>query len=110
MALLEGDPSAPNALFTVRLRLPANYKIMPHSHPSDEHVTVMSGTLALGMGDKHDPAQLKDLPAGGFGVMPAGHHHFAMARTDTVIQVHAMGPFEFVYVNPQDDPRKRATK
>src|SRR5262245_58602266 len=76
MAVLYGDPSKPG-LFIVRLKMPANYKIMPHSHPTDENVTVVSGAFALGMGDKLDP-KTKAMPAGSFFSMPAKMHHFAL--------------------------------
>lgn len=105
MAVLEGDLKAPNALFTARFKLPANYKIMPHWHPADEHITVISGGFWMGMGEKFDQAQMKQLPPGGFGVMPVGHRHFAMTRTETEIQLHGAGPWGINYVNPADDPR-----
>lgn len=110
MALVQGDPKTPNALFTIRLKLPANYKVMPHSHPADEHVTVISGAFWMGMGDKHDPARMKKLPAGGFAVMPVGHHHYAMTKGETVIQLHGVGPWGINYVNPAHDPRNQTKK
>ena len=110
LAVIEGDPAAANALFTMRLKLPANFKIMPHFHPTDEHVTVISGAFWMGMGGKHDPAQMKELPAGSFAVMPVGHQHFAMTKAETVIQVHGVGPWGITYVNPADDPRKAPKK
>jgi hypothetical protein len=27
--------------------------------------------------------------------------------TETIIQVAAIGPFDLIYVNPEDDPRKK---
>jgi hypothetical protein len=30
-----------------------------------------------------------------------------MAKGETVVQVHAKGPFVLNYVNPSDDPRKK---
>jgi hypothetical protein len=33
-------------------------------------------------------------------------NHFAVASGETVVQVNSMGPFEFKYVNPADDPRR----
>ena len=109
-AVLSGDPSKPG-LFAVRLRMPAGYKIAPHWHPTDEHVTVVSGTFALGMGDKLDKAAAKPMPAGGYALLPAEMHHYAIAITDTIVQVHGNGPFVLTYVNPSDDPSKRvATK
>jgi hypothetical protein len=104
-AVMSGDPGKAGP-FAIRLNLPAGYKIAPHWHPTDEHVTVLSGTFALGMGEKFDPAALKLLPAGGYGLLPAEMRHFAMAKTAAIIQVHGMGPFVLNYVNPADDPSK----
>ena len=93
----------------VRLKMPAGYKIAPHWHPTDEHVTVVSGTFALGMGEKFDKATMKGLPAGGYAFLPAEMRHFAMATTAATIQVEGPGPFVLTYVNPADDPSKRPT-
>lgn len=106
-SVVSGDPGKPG-LYVVRAKMPAGYKIAPHWHPTDEHVTVLSGTLALGMGEKFDKASMKDLPAGGYALLPAEMRHFAMATTETTIQVHGQGPFALTYVNPADDPGKRA--
>jgi hypothetical protein len=70
-----------------------------------EHVTVVSGTFNLGMGDKFDDKAGQAMPAGTFGFLPPMMKHFAWATGETVIQLHGMGPWEIVYVNPADDPR-----
>jgi quercetin dioxygenase-like cupin family protein len=106
--VISGDPSK-DGLYVVRLKMPAGYKIMPHFHPTDENVTVISGTFSLGSGDKFDEATLKALPAGSFGLLPAQMHHYAMAKTACVVQVHGMGPFALTYVNPADDPSMKKT-
>ena len=109
-ALVAGDPSKAGH-YAVRLKMPAGYKIAPHWHPTEEHATVISGTFAVGMGEKFDQASMKSLPAGSYAVMPAEMRHFAMATTDTIVQVDGQGPFALTYVNPADDPSKRtATK
>ena len=105
--LVSGDPSK-EGLFVVRLKMPAGYKINPHWHPTDEHVTVISGTFALGSGDKFDKATMSDLPAGGYALLPAQMRHYAMAKTAAIVQVHGMGPFALTYINPADDPSQRA--
>lgn len=107
MAVLQGDPSKAE-MFTVRLEFPAGYTIAPHFHPTDEGVTVISGTFLVGMGDKADFAQAKVLTPGGFVVAGANQHHYARARGRTIVQVHAMGPFALTYVNAADDPQKKA--
>jgi quercetin dioxygenase-like cupin family protein len=106
MAVLSGDPAS-TGLVTIRLKMPAGYKIPPHWHPTDEHVTVISGSLALGMGDVIDEEKSKVLKPGGYGVAQANMHHFAWTKTGAVVQVHMMGPFKITYVNPADDPSNK---
>jgi len=106
MAVLYGDPSK-DGLFIIRAKLPANYRIPAHSHPTDEVVTVLSGTLMVGMGDKLAPASAKAFPPGSLVVAPARTNHFVLTKQPVVIQVSAMGPLQFTYVNPADDPSKK---
>jgi quercetin dioxygenase-like cupin family protein len=109
IAVLSGDPSKAEP-FTIRLKAPDGYKIMPHWHPTDENVTVLEGSFVMGVGEKFDEAAAHAMPAGSFVRMPKGTRHFAMAKGQTVVQVHAVGPFVINYVNPNDDPRKQAKK
>ena len=106
VAVLYGDPEK-DGLFIIRARLPANYRIPPHSHPTDEIVTVLSGSLMVGMGDKLDPTKVKGFPPGSVVVAPAKTNHFVLTKQPTVIQLSAMGPLAFNYVNPADDPSKK---
>ena len=109
MAVMAGDPGAAG-LVAVRLKMPAGYKIPAHWHPTDEQVTVLSGTVAIGMGDKLDETKGETLRAGGFGVAPAHMNHYAWTQTGAVLQINLMGPFALTYVNPADDPTKAAAK
>jgi quercetin dioxygenase-like cupin family protein len=102
MAVLQGDPSK-SELFTVRLSFPNGYQIAPHYHPTDEHITVIQGTLLVGMGDTVSVSRAMRFATGAFGTAPANQHHYAIARGRTIVQVHAMGPFMLTYVNPADD-------
>jgi quercetin dioxygenase-like cupin family protein len=104
LAVLAGDPNK-KGLFTVRLQTPAGYKVPPHTHPTTEHITVISGTFNIGAGDKFDEAAGKELGAGGFIIMPPGMKHYAWTTAETITQIHGMGPFVINYVNPADDPR-----
>ena len=106
LAVLEGDPTK-EGLFTVRLLLPDGYKIPPHTHPKVEHITVISGTFHLGMGETFDQSAGQTMPAGTFGHWPAGMKHFAWTTGETVIQLHGIGPWMINYVNPADDPRTK---
>jgi hypothetical protein len=106
-ALLSGNPGKAGEVYAIRLKLPDGYKIPPHWHPTDENVTVLHGTMLFGEGDTFDASALKEAPAGSFTRMPKEVHHFAMAKGETVIQLHGVGPFAINYVNPSDDPRKK---
>ena len=103
IAVLQGDPSQAGP-YTVRLRFPADYQLPPHFHPTDENVTVIEGTFLVGLGDAIDLKSVVTLGPGGLITAPAGHHHFAVARGRTIVQVHGEGPFAITYVKPADDP------
>ena len=108
-AVLQGDPSK-DGVYTVRLKLPNGYRIAPHTHPTDENVTVIEGAFLVGMGEKFDAKALQELKAGGFVTAPANMAHYATARGATIVQVHGVGPFALTYVNPADMPRSTAAK
>jgi hypothetical protein len=105
MAVMSGDP-ARKGFVSFRLRLPAGYAIKPHFHPTDEQVTVISGTMHFGSGDRMDAATEKSTGPGGYFVDKAHAHHYARAKTAAEIQIDMNGPFALTYVNPEDDPRK----
>lgn len=105
VAVLGGDPSK-EGFFTMRLLLPDGFRVQPHWHPKVEHVTVISGTFNVGMGDKFDQTATREMPAGTFGFWPAEMKHFAWAKGETVLQLHGTGPWVITYLNPADDPRK----
>lgn len=104
VAILEGDPSQPGP-FTLRLSMPAGYRIPPHFHPSDERVTVISGSFWVGMGNAFDTSAGTQLPAGAYAALSPGVAHFAWTTEESVIQLNNIGPWSLTYVNPADDPR-----
>lgn len=107
LAVLAGDPMASTGTFTVRLKVPDGYLIPPHWHPTDEDVTVVEGTLKMGMGDKISESAMKNLVAGSFAKMPKGERHYAQASGASVIQISGPAPFAITYVNAGDDPRNK---
>lgn len=106
MAVLDGDPTK-SGVFTARLKMPAGYKIPPHTHPFAERVTVISGSVYLGMGEKFDDRAGRELKPGDFTVIPAGAPHFAWSKGEAVLQLHAEGPFQRTFVDPTEDPASR---
>lgn len=103
IAVLSGDPSK-DGLYVLRLKMPANYKIAAHFHPTSEYVTVISGDFHIGMGDKLDQNKGAELRAGGFAEAPAHMNHYAWTSEETVVQIHGQGPATLTYVNPADNP------
>ena len=107
LAVVSGDPSK-EGLFVYRIKMPAGYKIPPHTHKASENVTVLTGVFYIGLGEKFDQGTGQELPVGGFVSVPPKHAHYAWAGTqETVVQVHGMGPTDLTFVNPADDPRKK---
>lgn len=106
IAVIEGplDKAVP---FTFHFKLPDNYQIPAHWHPAIEHVTVISGTFNMGIGDKLDQSKTKPLSAGSVAIMQPKTNHFAWTKGETIIQIHGVGPWAINYVNPADDPRKK---
>jgi quercetin dioxygenase-like cupin family protein len=105
ISVLSGDP-AKEGLYVIRLKVPAGYKVPPHTHPNDENVTVVSGSFNIGMGGTFDDKKGQMLKSGGFGHIAKGMQHFAWFTEESVVQIHGMGPQGINYVNPADDPRK----
>jgi quercetin dioxygenase-like cupin family protein len=110
IAVLSGDPTKP-VPYAVRLKFPANYAIAAHSHPTDENVVVTTGSVTFGTGDKLTRTEAnKVLPVGGYALQPANMNHFAYTTAaGATIVLYGVGPVDFKYVNPADDPRN-ATK
>jgi hypothetical protein len=107
IAVLKGDPSKPGP-FVMRGMFPSNYKVAPHTHTQPENITVLSGALYLGFGDKMDTKTGHALQAGGFHYLPGKTPHYAYTKGPTVVQIHGEGPFDLVYLNPADNPDKTA--
>jgi quercetin dioxygenase-like cupin family protein len=109
IAVLLGDPAKAGDSVVVRVKLPPNYKIPPHTHPYAEVVTVMSGSINFSMGEKFDATKGATMKAGTFNVVPPKHAHYAWTGNESVIlQVQFTGPAVIDYINPADDPRKTA--
>jgi len=107
LAVVQGDPSK-EGLFVYRIKMPAAYRIPPHTHKASENVTVLAGVFFIGVGEKFDPQAGQGLPVGGFVSIPPNHVHYAWAGDrETVVQVHGVGPTDLTFVNPADDPRKK---
>lgn len=106
IAVIEG-PLNKAVPFTFRLKIPANSKIAPHTHPTVERVTVLEGTFYFAHGDTYDPAKTTALGPGSVAIMPPSAPMFGYTKGETVIQLHGTGPWGLTYLNSADDPRKK---
>ncbi|HEV7371687.1 cupin domain-containing protein [Arenibaculum sp.] len=107
IAVLRGDPGGTDGTFAMRLRVPAGYYVAPHSHPTAENLTLVSGSMRYGMGDEADEAQTTELPAGTYIFLPEGHTHYVWAGDEGfVLEIQAAAPFDITYVDPANDPRE----
>jgi len=107
-AMISGDMKT--GPWVIRFKFPAGYAIQPHTHDEIESVTVLSGTVNMGMGDKFDEAMATPISAGGFFSMPGNHSHYIYFTEPTIVQVHSSDPSTFHYVNPADAPKPRKGK
>jgi quercetin dioxygenase-like cupin family protein len=110
IATVSGDPDKAGSPFVIRFRYHGKARIPPHWHPVDEHLTVLSGTFRIGMGERGEELATITLGAGAYTFVPAKMAHYAWADGDATIQVHGIGPFAINYVNPADDPAKGGRK
>jgi anti-sigma factor ChrR (cupin superfamily) len=110
IAVVSGDPDSVGAPFVMRMRYQGVVRVPPHWHPTDEHITVLSGGFMIGHGERFDESAATELAAGAYAAVPARTPHYAWSKGDTVVQVHGIGPFAINYVNPADDPDKTGVK
>lgn len=96
-----GDDSK-QGIYVNRTKFPPNTKIQPHSHPDDRVVTVVSGTLYMGYGDRLDENATKMLSAGSIWTEPANQLHFVLTKEqEAVIQVVGHGPSGTTRIEPK---------
>jgi len=107
IAILLGDPAKAGETVVQRVLFPANYDVPPHTHPYAETVTVISGEMGFGMGEKMDKTGPM-LGVGTFLANPAKHAHYVWTGGQpAIIQIQFTGPGGIDYINAADDPRKQ---
>ena len=97
---VSGDMDKPGLPFVIRIHHDAGYVVLPHTHPEDENITVLKGSWALGMGPRVKMSELEPMELGAFGFVPKQMTHFAYAKVETILQVHGIGPFINVPIDP----------
>jgi hypothetical protein len=93
--ILAGHPDSAGP-FVMRIRELPGAIVPPHTHPVDEHITVVEGTWHFAAGERlerFDSTALTPMPAGTYAFAPKGATMFAWAPEGAIVQVHGMGPF-----------------
>lgn len=90
-AFVVGAPNQPG-LYTIRVHLKDGGLMPPHSHPDDRIITVVSGTLHYGFGDKADPAATTAYPTGSVFLAKANAPHYAIGKDDVIYQESGTAP------------------
>jgi hypothetical protein len=97
---VSGDVRKAGEIYVIRIHSEAGYIVMPHFHPEDEHIVVVKGSWALGMGERFSPEKLETMDVGTYGLVGKKMAHFARSRTAAILQVHGIGPFTTTWVTP----------
>ena len=92
----------------IQVKVQPGYVIPWHHHPLDELITLIKGSVRIDVkGEK--PRMIE---VGGLMVMPSGQPHQAtcVGKSECVLRLHPPGPWQVVYENPLDDPRRTAKR
>jgi quercetin dioxygenase-like cupin family protein len=74
LVVLAGDPGKPGP-FVLRVKFPPNTMVAPHTHATDENLTVLTGDFYHEMGETLDKARGDLMQPGGFVYLPANMPH-----------------------------------
>ncbi|HKT50718.1 MAG TPA: cupin domain-containing protein [Candidatus Angelobacter sp.] len=98
--VIQGDVEKEGQEFVMRIRELRGGFIPPHTHPVDEHITVLAGNVCLGTGPEFDRARLHCLGQGGYAFFPKGTTIFGESTEPATVQVHGVGPFHLHWKYP----------
>jgi quercetin dioxygenase-like cupin family protein len=106
-AVIDGDPKSTGP-FVMRLKVPPKTTIKMHTHPADENVTVLSGTLHFAATDKLDTKMAKAFGPGSYFSIGKGKPMFAYTSDkEAVLQLHGNGPWGITYLDQKDGTAKK---
>jgi quercetin dioxygenase-like cupin family protein len=92
IAIVYGDPTKAG-FYVIRARFAPGVMSRPHYHPTDRHVTVISGTWWAGTSADGDRSKTVPLGPGSYMMHPAGAVHFDGAKdVETIVEIKGIGP------------------
>ena len=98
--VIHGDVEKVGQEFVMRIRELRGSFIPPHTHPVDEHITVLAGNVCMGTGPEFDRTKLQCLGPGGYAFFAKGTTIFGEAAEPATVQVHGIGPFHLHWKYP----------
>ena len=99
LALLEGNLGSAD-LFTVRFRTTGDFHLAAHTHPKDERVTILEGTVAVAFGLGAQREEATEFGPGDYYVNARDAVHTVWLEGPTILQITGIGPWE---ANPVSD-------
>jgi quercetin dioxygenase-like cupin family protein len=90
IAWVVGNAQTAGKVYVLFAKYPPGGKSMPHTHPDERVVTVLSGTFHLGSGPTFDESKAKELKAGSVIVVPPNAVHWGFAG-DSAVTIQEMG-------------------
>jgi quercetin dioxygenase-like cupin family protein len=76
-----------SGMYVYRVRFPAGHRVQPHFHPDQRVVTVISGSLSVGFGERFDESAMKELSVGSVWTEPPKQPHFVFTKDGVEFQV-----------------------
>ncbi len=92
IAVLEGDPRATGQLYTVRLAVPEAFEMPPHTHPRNERLTVLDGSVSVSFA--LDREEERRFEADDYYVTAAGVPHVVWSDAGATVQLTGIGPWQ----------------
>ena len=99
-AVLRGDPAA--GAYDFLGRFPDRFTVPLHYHTSEVVVLMVKGSMVIGRPRRPDLT----IAEGGLFVLPARMAYTARCQRTCTFLVHGERPFDIIYSNPADDPRR----
>lgn len=92
VAVIAGNPAA-SGMYAIFAKYRTGGRSVPHTHPDQRLVTVISGTYYAGAGTEYDASKMKPLGPGTTIIVPANSPHYAWAKDgEVIVQEVGIGP------------------
>ncbi|MDH5179019.1 MAG: cupin domain-containing protein [Gammaproteobacteria bacterium] len=98
IAILSGHPKQPD-MFTVRFRAPEEMYMSAHTHPKDERVTLLQGTVRVAFGEGATREEARVFGPGDYYINKRGAVHKVWIEKGAVLQITGIGPWEVHFVD-----------